>query len=123
MFNKILVTTDFTEPSRNIIKCLEELKSIGVKEATLIHILDIAIVEGAFNLLSKLLKPKIDEFENLLKELGFKTNSRIEVGNIGREINRVAKEGDYSFLVAGTHGESFLKQILLGSNIHKIVSY
>lgn len=122
MFKKILFTTDFSDASMNILECLKNLKEIGVEEVTIVHILDAATVGGLLNLISKFLKPKVDQFENILKEAGFKADTKIEIGNVGREVNRICIEGNYSLIVAGTHGESVLKGILLGSKIKDILS-
>lgn len=121
MFEKLLVTTDLSEASYNLMKCLSQLNTLGAKEATLVHIIDVVDVGGIYGSLTKLLKPKMESLREMIEGMGYKTNIIIDLGNPAREINRIAVEGNFSIIVAGTHGESLLKDVLLGSVVHKII--
>ncbi|MFB3850424.1 MAG: universal stress protein [Acidobacteriota bacterium] len=121
MFEKLLVTTDLSDASQNIMKCLNQLKTLGAKEASLVHIIDVIDVGGLYGTFTKLLKPKMESLREMIEGMGYKTNIIIDLGNPAREINRIATEGNFSVIVAGTHGESLLKDVLLGSVVHKII--
>lgn len=121
MFERLLVTTDLSEASGNLLKCLVHLQKVGAREATLLHVADIRDVGGLYGTLLNLLKPRLEEFEAVLKGQGFATRVEMPLGKPSREVARFAKEGDYSVIVAGTHGESLVKDVLLGSVVHGIL--
>jgi nucleotide-binding universal stress UspA family protein len=121
MFEKLLVTTDLSEASRNLLKCLKDFKELGAKKATIIHILDVVDVGGLYPSLLKLIKPKLEEMKQFLENLNYESDIIVSLGNPAREINRIAVENNYSAIIAGTHGESLMKDVLLGSVVHKII--
>ncbi|MGC8854936.1 MAG: hypothetical protein ACP5OY_08510 [Halothiobacillaceae bacterium] len=55
MLERLLVTTDLSEASENMLRCLEPLRRVGAREATLIHVADIRDVGGLYISLLKLL--------------------------------------------------------------------
>jgi nucleotide-binding universal stress UspA family protein len=78
-------------------------------------------VGGLYISLKNLVEPLLMEKEKQLGEAGFRTRLEIPLGEPAYEINRVAKETDASLIVAGTHGESLAKEILLGSVAHRLL--
>lgn len=121
MFERLLVTTDLSEASENMMPCLAYLRKVGAREATLLHVMDVRDVGGLYLSLSKLLKPRLDTFEGLLRKAGFETRVELPLGKPSREIARFAAAGNYSVIVAGTHGESLAKAVLLGSVVHGLL--
>jgi nucleotide-binding universal stress UspA family protein len=65
------------------------------------------------------INPLLKEKGKQLEEMGFRTRLEIPLGDPALEINRVARETGASVIVAGTHGESLAKDILLGSVVHR----
>ena len=121
MFERLLVTTDLTEASENLLKCLGPLGSLGAREATLVHVANIRDIGGLYISLLNLIKPRIAHLETTLRDQGFETRVEIPLGRPAREIRRIAVEGDYSVIVAGTHGESLVRDVLLGSVVHSLL--
>lgn len=121
MFERLLVTTDLSDASENLIKCLGPLRKVGAREATLVHVADIRDVGGLYVSLLKLLKPRLEHLEKILGEEGYITRIETPLGKPSVEINRFAVAGNSSIIVAGTHGESITKDILLGSVVHSML--
>jgi nucleotide-binding universal stress UspA family protein len=78
-------------------------------------------VGGLYLSMKNLVEPLLKDKEKQLGEMGFRTRLEIPLGDPAYEINRVAKETDASLIVAGTHGESLAKKILLGSVVHRLL--
>ncbi len=121
MFERLLVTTDLSEASENMLKCLGPLRRVGAQEATLLHVADIRDVGGLYISLLKLLEPRLAHMEGILKQQGYATRVETPLGRPSREIDAFAVKGDYSVIVAGTHGESVAKDVLLGSVVHSLL--
>jgi nucleotide-binding universal stress UspA family protein len=114
MFKKILVATDLSEISEQIINAIPSLRSIGTEEIVLVHCLNIRDVGGLANTLSPLIQPVLNKQQTQLTEQGFNTRTEIRIGIPAIEINRAAQEKDCSLIVVGSHGYNFTKDILLG---------
>uniref|UniRef100_A0A7V3PU26 Universal stress protein n=1 Tax=candidate division WOR-3 bacterium TaxID=2052148 RepID=A0A7V3PU26_UNCW3 len=114
MFKKILVATDLSEISEQIINAIPSLRSIGTEEIVLVHCLNIRDVGGLANTLSPLIQPVLNKQQTQLTEQGFNTRTEIRIGIPAIEINRAAQEKDCSLIVVGSHGYNLTKDILLG---------
>jgi nucleotide-binding universal stress UspA family protein len=121
MFERLLVTTDLSEASENMLKCLGPLRRVGAREATLLHVMDVRDVGGLYISLLKLIDPRLAHLRAVMSEQGFETRVETPLGKPSREINRFAAAGGYSVIVAGTHGESLAKDVLLGSVVHGLL--
>ena len=121
MFEKLLVTTDLSEASENLIRCLGPLRAVGARGATLVHVADIRDVGGLYLSLKNLIGPRMDHLEGILRDQGYTTRAATTTGRPAREISKMALSGDYSLIVAGTHGESLAKEVLLGSVVHGLL--
>ncbi len=102
-------------------RCVAPLREAGAEDATLVHVMDIRDVGGLYTSMKKFVEPLLKDYEDRLGEMGFRTRMEIPLGDPAREINRVAKEADASLIVAGTHGESVVRGILLGSVAHRLL--
>jgi nucleotide-binding universal stress UspA family protein len=114
VFRKILVATDLSLASEQVIGAVSGLRALGTKEVLLIHCLNIRDVGSLAETLSKLLQPALNEQKAKLTAAGFETSAEIRIGIPGIEINRTAQEKDCSIIVIGSHGYNLTKDILLG---------
>lgn len=121
MFKNLLIAMDLSSASMCLLRCVGPLRSAGAESATLIHVMNVRNVGGLYISLKNLIEPLLMEKEKQLGEAGFRTRLEIPLGEPAYEINRVAKETDASLIVAGTHGESLAKEILLGSVAHRLL--
>lgn len=119
----IAVSVDFSDADEIAINSAFEL---GGKEAnyTLIHIVETigAIMYGEniedheTTIDEKLLK----EYEGMLKEKGFKVDSKLGFGKPNATIAKIVNEGNFDILVMGTHGHTGFKDILFGTTVDKL---
>lgn len=119
----IAVSVDFSNADEIAINSAFEL---GGKEAnyTLIHIVETigAIMYGEniedheTTIDEKLLK----EYEGMLKEKGFKVDSKLGFGKPNATIAKIVNEENFDILVMGTHGHTGFKDILFGTTVDKL---
>lgn len=121
MFERLLVTTDLTPASENLLRCLGPLRKVGAAEVTLIHVVDIRDVGGLYLSLLDVVGPRMAQLESILLNEGYLTRVETPTGNPAREIRRFSEKGDFSAIVVGTHGGSLAKDVLLGSVAHNIL--
>lgn len=121
MFTKVLIPTDLSAASDELIKYARELKTIGVEEVLLVHILDVRNVGGLDETLRVYDAPKIENQALILKEAGIKTKTMIPLGVPFIEINNIAEEECVDLILVGSHGESMIKEILIGSVADSII--
>ena len=121
MFRNLLIAMDLSPASIELLRCVGPLRRVGAETATLLHVMNVRDAGGLYFSLKNLVEPLLREKEKELGEMGFRTRLEIPMGDPAIEINRVAVETDISLIVAGTHGESLAKDILLGSVVHRLL--
>jgi nucleotide-binding universal stress UspA family protein len=121
MLKNLLIAMDLSPASIALLRCVGPLRDAGAETATLIHVMNVRDVGGLYISLKNLVEPFLREKEKEVAELGFRTRMEIRLGNPAFEINRFAKEEDISLIVAGTHGESLAKEMLLGGVVHRLL--
>lgn len=125
---KVLVPTDFSEPSVAAIKTALEL----VEEPSGVHVLYVieeiehsapAVLFGDFD--DEARKKRAGEFlsDFLARHELSEVTPRIQVGNPGMEITKYAKECEAELIVIPSHGHHGLRQILLGSVADRVVHH
>lgn len=121
MFRNLLIAMDLSPASICLLGCVAPLRGAGAESASLIHVMNVRNVGGLYISMKNLVEPLLKEKEKQLAEWGFRTRLEIPLGDPAYEINRFAKKTDTSLIVAGTHGESVTKDILLGSVVHRLL--
>ncbi len=114
MFKRVLLGTDLSQASLEIVNCVGWLKDFGVQEIILTHCLNIWGIGALAYQVESFIKPTIENQRKILEEQGFDAKVEIVFGSPPAEINRVAKEKDCSLIVIGSHGHSLWKEALLG---------
>jgi len=119
---RVLFATDLSTYARAVVDCLDGLRSAGVRDVLLLHVVDQALssVEGAagFDIIGQLradAQRALTEDSKRLEERGFAVRTRVEVGVPAREIVRVAEEEDVWLIAVGAHGRTLLEEVFLGS--------
>jgi nucleotide-binding universal stress UspA family protein len=133
MFTKILYPTDFSDISKKALEYVKKLKEAGAREVVIVHIIDereimrfplkIAwarerlneVETGLLEQMEQAAKKELESVESQLRGMGFNVKVRMIKGSPFREILRVEDEEDTSAIVIGSHGNSNIKEMLLGS--------
>jgi len=128
MFTKMLVATDLSEASERAIYALGSLKTIGTREALLIHCFNAhgmgTLTDlDCFNMdrLMELAKPPLERQQKILHALGFQVTAKMALGLPQVEINRQADEHNCSLVVVGSSGGTMAGEILLGGVASAVV--
>lgn len=126
MYRKVLFPTDFSEVAEGILEWIAGLKDIGIKEIVLVRVINLTKVVGVtsgFNIDSWIKyeeeesEKKLSELVEYLKIRGFSARYPTPVprGDPVSEIVKTAEKEKVSFIVIGSKGKGFLKEILMGS--------
>lgn len=130
MFKKILFPTDFSEHGNAVADCVIGLKSAGIKEVTILHVIDKRIF-SQFPEVSKDVsksmrasaQTEMSKIETNLKNHGLKVEKRIEMGVPFHQIVNVAKTEDVSMIIMSSHGKSLVEEMLLGSTTENVLRH
>lgn len=121
MLSNILVATDASSASDHVIDCVKDLRRIGSRKAVLVHVINARDVGGLYATLQRLAVPKLEQQQQRLESAGFEVRLEIPLGFPDYEINRLARERECDLVVVGTHGESLVKEMLLGSTAFAVL--
>jgi nucleotide-binding universal stress UspA family protein len=129
MFKRILFPTKFEEFSLDILKSVCCLKSAGLEEVVLLHVIDAGKLyrEADWGLsinlarIEKIAAERLVSYAEYLRAEGIKVIPAITVGPVVPEIVSVAKKEKVSLIVAGRHKRSALGELFIGSTTDRIV--
>lgn len=121
MLSKVLIATDLSGTSYNMVHSLKELKNFNITNLILTHVIDLKysmtvppdLKDESFLLLNK-------EAEILINE-GFNVTIDLRVGTCWKEILDSAKDNNASMIIIGSHGKSVAKEIILGSVTSELI--
>ncbi|SNR76093.1 universal stress protein [Desulfurobacterium atlanticum] len=133
-FKKVLYSTDFSPLAGYAFDYVKKLKSAGMEEVVVVHVvneLTVALPEGADLLKEKEIVEVLDKadreyllnvierasvIKNELEKAGISVILKIVAGsNAAEMIVRIAEEENVNMIVIGAHGKGFLKELILGS--------
>lgn len=115
MFAKILVGTDLSEPSEAVLDYVPRLRTVGLREVVLAHVVYVAGAAGMEQALIDQAKKDIEEQAERLRAAGLEVETVVELGVPAAKLAHLAEEHDASAIVVGSHGRSMLQRMLLGS--------
>jgi nucleotide-binding universal stress UspA family protein len=104
MFSKILVATDLSKASDQLVGCIHELKSLGARHVVLAFCLYLQDVRNLADNIRELFHPALEKQQKILHNQGFKTTIEIALGSPKVEINRLAVKNKCSLIVVGSSG-------------------
>lgn len=115
MFEQILVATDLSETSDQVINNLAALRALGAREATLLYCLRMHSPEMLTDDALAFIRPKLDRQAGLARGVGFEVKVETAAGPPRREVHRVADERDAALIIIASHGHSLAFQGFFGS--------
>lgn len=121
LVEKVLLATDFSDSARNLQHCINEFKSLGLKEVVLTHVVDIQSSAMASTVLQKHNQEVLEEEKNRLEEMGLEVKVRVELGYPPQKIVEAARAEKVSLILVGSHGKGFLRELLLGSTAFDVI--
>ncbi len=122
MLGKVLFPVIMNDYAEQIIGCLAGLSRNGVEDVLLFHVLSAAdLARGAVSRDAD--QKMLERWKALLEESGIRADYRIVKGVPWLEIVEEADKGDWSFVMLGSHGSSFLDRMFLGSVTENVVHH
>ena len=119
LFINVLVPTDFSRPSDDVISVLKTLE--GIKKVALLHVISRAeskaeISEGIADA-----KTRLAALQQDLAAVGIMAIPRVRIGDPTEMILSVAEEEDVSLIAMNAHGTDRLRSLILGSTTFTVV--
>ena len=121
LVQKVLITTDFSKYSAQLIHCIPELKSVGLKEVILVHVIDIRSPGGAAIAFKKYDEQMLDQVKAEIEESGLQVKPIVALGFPAAEVVHIAQQEKVDMILIASHGKGFIKQRLLGSTAADVI--
>lgn len=124
MFKKMLIASELFKGEFDIIRCIRDFKLLGTEECLLLQCLN--KYEGKATISSffeHVLEENLREQKKKLIESGYLASTRIISGDIKHEINRIAKEEEYSLIVVGAAEHSLMGELFFGGAAHELIHH
>lgn len=130
MTKAVLFPTDFSDVSYKVFDVFDDLKAMGMDKVILLHVMDergFRIMEAYGNLLEvekqtlDQAQVELEEMAQKLREKGLDVDTKLEFGIPVRTILKAEKDEQVSMLALGSHGQSNLAEIFLGSVAEKVI--
>ncbi|PKM74701.1 MAG: hypothetical protein CVU92_05125 [Firmicutes bacterium HGW-Firmicutes-17] len=122
MFDKIIVVSEVSNASSEMVKCIKSLRSLGAEECLLIQCFNPQDVDaGVSSYLTSIFNENLKNQSTMLAEQGFTVKTQIISGNIKNEINRIAQDDQYSLIVVGAEKHSIVGSLFLGGIAYDIL--
>ncbi len=122
MFSKVLFPVIMTEHTEQMVDCLGGIVQNGAKEALLFHVQSVSEI-AAGNVNIQYDEKLLEKWKKTLQESGIRVDYKIASGVPWIEIVDLIEKGDYSFTFMGSHGNSFLDRMFLGSVTENVVHH
>ncbi|PKM60081.1 MAG: hypothetical protein CVU99_10050 [Firmicutes bacterium HGW-Firmicutes-4] len=122
MFEKIMVVSEVSNASVEMVKCVKSLRALGAEECLLVQCFNPQDIDaGVSSYLTSIFNEKLKNQSTILTEQGFTVKTQIISGNLKNEINRIAQEGQYSLIIVGAEKHSIVGSLFLGGIAYDIL--
>ncbi len=122
MFEKIIVVSEVSNASNEMVKCIRSLRALGATECLLLQCFNPHDVDsGVSSYLTSIFNENLKNQSELLTEQGFTVKTQIISGNLKSEINQIAQDGDYAVIVVGAEKHSMVGALFLGGVAYDII--
>ncbi len=119
IFSKVLLPTDFSEPSTAALSFVRDLE--GIHEVVLEHV----VSKGET---PEEIEASVSEARKKLEDMGQEFSSKsiiaktyVHVGDPSQEINSAAEKEDVSLIAMARHGKGWFRELLVGSTTFAVV--
>jgi nucleotide-binding universal stress UspA family protein len=117
MFEHILVAVDFSPAWQRLEAQLERVRALGCRRLTLVHVIASGYTQAPEVTHREHYEQRLGEVADSLSARGFQVDTEVCVGLVAAELGRVAREREAGVILAGSHGHSTLRDLLLGSTV------
>ncbi|RXA19630.1 universal stress protein [Methanosarcina sp. MSH10X1] len=114
MIERVLVPTDFTIETEDLLGCIGELKNAGLKRVILLHVIDIHKAQGLAPMFERHAKEEIEHYADFATALELEAEALVVVGEVKKVIIEVANQNHVDCIIMGATTEGLIKGRLLG---------
>jgi nucleotide-binding universal stress UspA family protein len=115
MFSRIMVVTDLSQDSAELIRCASGLRALGSRDAHLVFCAHLHEIGHIKEHVESILKPAMEEQRAKLAESGLAVTTDVALGPPETEINRLANEWNCSMIVVGARIHTLAGDIISSS--------
>jgi nucleotide-binding universal stress UspA family protein len=121
MFRKVLLCTDFSEPSKKLMDCLPEMIPFGLQEVVLLHVVNIRSAGGNAAQFQKFNQDELKSWHDQIKEIGIEATVRVPIGFPPYGIVDTARDEDVTLILMGSIGKGLLRRFFMGSTAFDVL--
>ncbi len=114
MIKTILLPTDFTIESEELLSCIGEFKNAGLEKVIILHVVDIFSAQGLAPIFEENAKKRIEDYRQKLLEMGIDASALVIEGDVKKTIVRVADEENVDCIFMGATTSGVIKGRLTG---------
>jgi len=124
MFKRLIVATDLSAASLELVKCLGGLKAYGAEECLLLQCLSIQETSSlSLSYTLSVLEGMLQNLKEVLVQQGYIVETRVVPGIAKNEINRIAVNEDFSLIVVGAQEHTLTSEIFFGGLAYDVIHY
>lgn len=118
---KVLVATDFSEQSKQLLGCVDEFIDLGIEEVVLCYVVDVSVSGGGALSFKEYAEKKLAETKHNFEALGLQVKVVVPIGFPATEINELAQREKVSFIIMASQGAGYVKSLLLGNTTFDVI--
>ena len=119
LFSNVLVPTDFSKPSDDVISVLKTLE--GMKKVVFLHVVSRAETKAEIDESVENAQARLAKLQQDLAAAGITSDLRVRVGDPTEMILSLTEEESVSLIAMNAHGTDWLRNLILGSTTFTVV--
>ena len=119
LFSNVLVPTDFSKPSDDVISVLKTLE--GMKKVVLLHVVSRAETKKEIDESVENAQARLAKLQQDLAAAGITSDLRVRVGDPTEMILSLTEEESVSLIAMNAYGTDWLRNLVLGSTTFTVV--
>jgi nucleotide-binding universal stress UspA family protein len=123
MFQKVLIATDLSPYSDQVVDCAGRLHTLGCEEAILFHVEEARFSVGLAQALAEAHGPELEAQAERLRVQGIPVSAELAEGMPWHEICEAARRFEPDLVVLGSHGRGALSATVLGGTASRVVEH
>lgn len=121
MFKKVVLAMDFSGPAMELFNSVPDLKKLGLEELVVVHVVRYELVEDSISPYRERFVKRIESKRKELLVEGHSIDVKVLRGAPAEEIVRFAEEENTDLILIGSVGESFVRELFLGSTVADVI--
>ncbi|HWP96336.1 MAG TPA: universal stress protein [Syntrophomonadaceae bacterium] len=121
IIKKVLLASDFSEASLQLIDRISEFKPLGLEEVILVHVVDVGIPMTTVNVFQTYDEEILKKQKESIEVLDLKVTVMVPLGFPASEIVRIAEEEKVSLITIASHGKGIIQRLFLGSTTTDVI--